>query len=134
MIVPRGPQLLRMLHYVGWPLLFLALYDLGVVVAYQVMHWQWVALPHIPLALFGSAIGIILGFRNQSAYARWWEARTLWGALVNNSRSWARQVTTSMLPSKSDEAEEGKQMQQRMLHLQIAYVHAPRQHLTKLEP
>ncbi len=134
MIVPRGPQLRRMLIYVGRPLLLLVLYDLGVVVAYQVMHLNWIALPHIPLALFGSAIGIILGFRNQSAYARWWEARTLWGAVVNNSRSWGRQVTTSMLPSKSDEAEEVKQIQRRMVYLQIAYVHALRQHLRKLEP
>jgi len=133
-IVPRGPQLKQMLIYVGRPLLLLVLYDLAVVIAYQVMHLNWIALPHIPLALFGSAIGIILGFRNQSAYARWWEARTLWGAVVNNSRSWGRQVTTSMLPSKSEEAEEVKKVQRRMVYLQIAYVHALRQHLRKLEP
>jgi ion channel-forming bestrophin family protein len=123
-----------MLIYVGRPLLILVLYDLAVVVAYQVRHWQWIALPHIPLALFGSAIGVILGFRNQSAYARWWEARTLWGAVVNNSRSWARQVLTSMLPSKSGEEAELKETQHRMVYLQIAYVHALRQHLRKLEP
>ncbi len=134
MIVPRGPQLLRMLHYVGWPLLFLALYDLAVVAAYKVEHWNWVALPHIPLSLFGSAIGIILGFRNQSAYARWWEARTLWGAVVNNSRSWARQVVAVMRPVESSELPELKTMQRRLVYHQIAYVHALRQHLRKLEP
>jgi putative membrane protein len=123
-----------MLVYVGRPLLILVLYDLAVVVAYQVRHWEWVALPHIPLALFGSAIGVILGFRNQSAYARWWEARILWGSVVNNSRSWARQVLTSMLPSKSGEEAELKETQHRMVYLQIAYVHALRQHLRKLEP
>jgi ion channel-forming bestrophin family protein len=123
-----------MLAYVGRPLLILVLYDLAVVVAYQVRHWNWVALPHIPLALFGSAIGVILGFRNQSAYGRWWEARILWGSVVNNSRSWARQVLTSMLPSKSGEDAELKETQRRMVYLQIAYVHALRQHLRKLEP
>ena len=61
------------------PLLILLLYDLAVVAAYKLMHWEWVALPHIPLTLFGSAIGIIVAFRNQSSYARWWEARTLVG-------------------------------------------------------
>jgi ion channel-forming bestrophin family protein len=133
-IVPRGPQLRRMLVYVGRPLLILVLYDLAVVVAYQVRHWEWVALPHIPLALFGSAIGVILGFRNQSAYGRWWEARILWGSVVNNSRSWAREVLTSMLPSKTGEDAELKETQRRMVYLQIAYVHALRQHLRKLEP
>lgn len=136
MIVPLGsrPQPRRLLFYVGRPLLILVLYDVAVVVAYQVRHWEWVALPHIPLALFGSAIGVILGFRNQSSYGRWWEARTLWGSVVNNSRSWARQVLTAMLVSKSGEEAELKETQRRMVYLQIAYVHALRQHLRKLEP
>ena len=134
MIVPKTPQVMRMVQYVGKPLLLLALYDVAVVVAYQVLHWDWVALPHIPLALYGSAIGVILGFRNNSSYARWWEARTLWGAIVNNSRSWARQVTTTMRPLRAEETVAMKAMQVRMLHLQIAYVHALRQQLRGLSP
>jgi putative membrane protein len=123
-----------MLTYVGRPLLVLLAYDLAVVTAYKVLHWDWVAMPHIPLALFGSAIGIIVAFRNQSSYARWWEARTLWGALVNNSRSWARQVTTVMTPLSESEDAELKTMQRRLVYHQIAYVHALRQHLRGLEP
>ena len=75
MIVPKGPDLLRMVQYTGRPLLLLALYDICIVVAYKIFHVRWVALPHIPLALYGSAITIFVAFRNQSAYARWWEAR-----------------------------------------------------------
>ncbi|MBB5318399.1 bestrophin family protein [Tunturibacter empetritectus] len=134
MIVPRGRQLMPMLQYVGLPLLLLVLYDLAVVAAYKLLHWEWVAMPHIPLALFGSAIGIIVAFRNQSAYGRWWEARILWGSVVNNSRSWARQVTTGMLSLKGSDTAELKEMQRRMVYLQIAFVHALRQHLRKLEP
>jgi ion channel-forming bestrophin family protein len=99
-----------------------------------VLHWDWVALPHIPLSLFGSAIGIIVAFRNQSAYARWWEARTLWGGVVNNSRSWARQVITTMMPVSEAEAGELKVTQRNMVYHQIAYVHALRQQLRGLEP
>jgi putative membrane protein len=134
MIVPRTRQIKMMLLYVGKPLLVLVLYDLAVVVAYKVLHWDWVALPHIPLALYGSAIGVIVAFRNQSSYARWWEARTLWGALVNNSRSWTRQVTTLMMPLSDAEAGELKTVQRRLVYHQIAYVHALRQHLRGLEP
>jgi putative membrane protein len=134
MIVLQGPKLGPMLHYVGRPLLMLVGYDLAVVASYKVMHWNWVAMPHIPLALFGSAIGIIVAFRNQSSYARWWEARTLWGAIVNNSRSWGRQVTTVMLSAKENDEAELKTMQRRLVHHQIAYVHALRQELRRLEP
>ncbi len=134
MIVPNGRHVGRLLTYVGMPLLLLLGYDVAVVVAYKVLHWDWVALPHIPLTLFGSAIGIIVAFRNQSSYARWWEARTLWGALANNSRSWARQVTTVMMPLSEAEAGELKVVQRRLVYYQIAYVHALRQHLRGLEP
>jgi putative membrane protein len=134
MIVPKGRQLWNMLWYVGRPLALLVAYDVAVVAAYKLLHWEWLALPHIPLALLGSAIGVILGFRNQSAYARWWEARTLWGAIVNSSRNWARQVMTAMLPVGEQDSADLATMQRRMVYLQIAYVHALRQHLRKLEP
>lgn|SRR6187402_628652 len=134
MIVPRSPQIRRMVEYVGRPLLVLFGYDLAVVVAYKVMHWDWVALPHVPLALFGSAIGLILGFRNNSAYDRWWEARKLWGVIVNNSRSWARLAVSSVASSDPSEQQEVREMQVRLVHHQIAYVHALRQHLRGLAP
>jgi putative membrane protein len=134
MIAPHERQISRLLRYVGRPLLILVLYDLAVVVAYKVLHWDWVALPHIPLTLFGSAIGIIVAFRNQSSYARWWEARMLWGAVINNSRSWARQVTTVMMPLNETEAGELKVAQRRLVYHQIAYAHALRQQLRGLPP
>jgi ion channel-forming bestrophin family protein len=134
MIVPRSPQIRRMVEYVGRPLLVLFGYDLVVVVAYKVMHWDWVALPHVPLALFGSAIGLILGFRNNSAYDRWWEARKLWGVIVNNSRSWARLAVSTIASHDASEAEEVQTMQRRLVYHQIAYVHAVRQHLRGLAP
>lgn len=134
MIAPNERKLRQLLWYVGMPLLLLVLYDVAVVVAYKVLHWNWVALPHIPLSLFGSAIGIIVAFRNQSSYARWWEARKLCGALANNSRSLARQVTTVMMALNDVEAGELKVMQRRLVYHQIAYMNALRQHLRGLEP
>jgi putative membrane protein len=134
MIVPHSRQITRMFLYVGRPLLLLVIYDVAVVAAFKIMHWNWVALPHIPLALYGSAIGIVVSFRNQSAYARWWEARTLWGGIINNSRSLARQVTTALAPIDDADIDDLKAMQRRLVHHQIAYAHALRQHLRKLDP
>ncbi len=134
MIVPRGPQLRRLVGYVGGPLLLLVLYDGAVVLAFKVLGWTWIALPHIPLALFGSSIGLIVAFRNNSSYGRWWEARTLWGGIVNNSRSWARQVLNSMTPLKPGDNELMGDIQVRMVYLQIAWVHALRAQLRGQPP
>ncbi|WP_263367564.1 bestrophin family protein [Edaphobacter bradus] len=135
MIVPRSRQLLlHTVQYVGRPLLVLLAYDIFVVVAYKMGLLRWKALDEIPVSLFGSAIGVVLAFRNATSYARWWEARTLWGAIVNNARSFGRQVTTVMRPrSESDEADL-RMTQRRMVYHQIAYAHSLRQYLRRLEP
>ncbi|HSK13218.1 MAG TPA: bestrophin family ion channel, partial [Phnomibacter sp.] len=48
--------------------------------------------------LLGFAISMLLVFRTNTAYDRWWEGRKLWGALVNNSRNFAIKIET-MLPA-----------------------------------
>ncbi|MEM9630633.1 MAG: bestrophin family ion channel [Pseudomonadota bacterium] len=55
-----------------------------------------VSLPRIPIAamgVFGIALSLFLGFRNNAAYERWWEARRLWGGLIGDVRNLARQLT-----------------------------------------
>jgi putative membrane protein len=53
-----------------------------------------VPLNATPFTLVGVALALFLGFRNSSAYDRWWEARKLWGALVNTMRTLTRQILT----------------------------------------
>ena len=56
-----------------------------------------VLLPDDLLQVLGILLAFFLGFRYSQAYNRWWEARVLWGALVNESRNW-RDVLTAALP------------------------------------
>jgi putative membrane protein len=54
------------------------------------MHW--LATPWVPVALVGTAAAFIVGFKNTQTYNRLWEARQIWGAIVNSSRSWGIMV------------------------------------------
>jgi putative membrane protein len=58
----------------------------------------------------------------------------LWGAIVNNARSVGREVTTVLRPAADDEETEVRETQRQLVYLQIAWVHALRQHLRKLPP
>jgi len=51
-----------------------------------------------PFSLVGIALAVFLGFRNNASYDRWWEARKLWGQLLNESRSLTREALT--LPNR----------------------------------
>lgn len=61
-------------------------------VLYKLFHWQWLAIPWLPLTLLGTAVAFMVGFKNNSAYDRLWEARRIWGSIVNLSRSWGIMV------------------------------------------
>ena len=54
-----------------------------------------------PFTLFGVTLSIYLGFRNNAAYDRWWEARKLWGQLVFDIRNLARAATGLLPPGSS---------------------------------
>ena len=69
------------------------------------------------VGLFFTAMSIFLVFRVNEAYDRWWEARKLWGSLVNCSRSFARQSVTLI-----EDRAAGRQLVRR----QIAYANALR--------
>lgn len=96
-------------------------------------------LTPIPFTLIGLALSIYLGFRNNTGYDRFWEGRKLWGRMVNVSRSFARQVLTLVGPrtidgagghqGRAEEAAELERSRRRLVHAQIAYVHAFRHHL-----
>ncbi len=52
------------------------------------------ALPWQPISVIGIAVAFYLGFKNNSSYDRTWEARKIWGSIVNNSRSFGAQVVS----------------------------------------
>jgi putative membrane protein len=87
-------------------------------------------LTPLPFTLIAVALGIFLGFRNNTSYDRFWEGRKLWGRLVNVSRSLARQHLTHIDASVEGEVASARAAwQQRQIRRQIAYVHLLRQHL-----
>lgn len=53
-----------------------------------------ISVPGYIATILGTTIALLLGFRTNQAYDRWWEARKVWGAIVNDSRTLIRQVTT----------------------------------------
>ena len=59
---------------------------------YAFTKWEWFVIPWLPLSVIGTAVAFYVGFKNNSAYDRLWEARKIWGAIVNGSRSWGTNV------------------------------------------
>lgn len=117
MIVGRAPGLRLIVTEVWRPLAALFVWDVFVTAAWHFLPFH---APPLPLTLFGSALALFLGFRSNSAYARWWEGRVLWGALINTSRSLARAARNYLTqPDAGD-------LRRTIVLRQIAYAHALR--------
>ncbi len=112
----------QILSEVWRPLLGLFVWDVIVTITYYVLPFH---APALPLTLFGTALALFLGFRDNSAYQRWWESRGLWGLMINASRNLAR-MARNMLPEP-----EGHDMKRTIVLRQIAYVNALRCQLRK---
>ncbi|MGI4855968.1 MAG: bestrophin family protein [Janthinobacterium lividum] len=128
MMVQHGSRFNSLIRYIGWPLLALLVWDVAVTALYVLVHREGsVELPSLPVSLFGSVLVLFLGVRTNAAYARWWEARTLWGAVVNASRSFGRET----LHLVSGAAAPAQAAQRRMVRRQVAYAQALRLHLLR---
>ncbi|SMP36507.1 bestrophin family protein [Shimia sagamensis] len=86
-----------------------------------------IELPRIPIAamgVIGVALSLFLGFRNNAAYDRWWEARRLWGALIADIRALAYQARI-FLATEDD--------RKTLLSYAVAFAHLHRGALRKTE-
>lgn len=88
------------------------------------------------VGLLATVVGIFLVFRFNEAYQRWWEARILWGALINDSRSFAREVITLLTPERVPNIvskEQARAVQKELVYRHIAYCNALRLSLRRQE-
>jgi len=59
---------------------------------YYFLDITWLKIPWTPLALIGTAVAFVIGFQNNASYGRIWEARKIWGGIVNTSRTFGTYV------------------------------------------
>jgi len=103
-------------------LMLVSLYTVAVVVLYKVFHFTHLAIPlSIPM-IMGTVISLLLAFRSNQAYDRWWEARSIWGSIVNDSRSLARQINWFIHASEQDE--QAHFFRSRFIRRQIAWCYS----------
>lgn len=115
-------------HHLGWMTAWAA-----IVAAYFTFtkHADF-RIPWLPLSLIGTAVAFYVGFKNNSAYDRLWEARKIWGAIVNSSRMWAttaKAFVNNQSTSISVSAGELAIIHKDLLYRHIAWLYALRSQL-----
>ncbi len=85
MYIKKNYSTREILNVTGKHFLWLIPYALSIAVLYQYTPLRDFHLPWLPLSIIGTAVAFYVGFKNNQAYDRLWEARMIWGGIVNSS-------------------------------------------------
>lgn len=126
-----------MLLWTRVEILVFCLVALVATLLFEVAGLRWLRLPWTPIALIGTAVAFLIGFQNNAAYGRAWEARKIWGGIVNQSRTWAMMIGDmvsnehAMQPATDAELLEYRSS---LIHRHIAWVTALRHAMREKRP
>lgn len=117
---------------IKFEILWVAIYGITIEIIYynfNVTNWS---IPMTVPTVLGTIISLLLAFRSNQAYDRWWEARIVWGAIVNDSRTLARQILSLIEDPYAPESIDG--FKHRFIRRQIAWCYALGKGLRKDDP
>jgi len=114
MLIGKNLSLFRILK-ITWKVDLLMIAFCSMVYFVDTRYLVTFKLPIAFSALMGTAIAFFIGFNNNQAYDRWWEARTIWGGIVNDSRSWGRELIANNLDQTATK---------RMIYRHIGFLYA----------
>ncbi len=109
-------------------LLFFIGYSGLIVFLHRYAGLDWLELPFPPLSVIGLAVAFYVGFKNNSSYDRLWEARRIWGSLVNSSRTFAVQVIGFLSPVEGVDV---PAVRRRLVYRHLAFLNALRVQLRR---
>jgi ion channel-forming bestrophin family protein len=84
-------------------------------------------------ALMGTALAFFIGFNNNQAYGRWWEARIIWGGFINDSRTLCRNLISYLKPGGSDvQGNNTTEITRAMVYRHIGFLYLLKDSLRKI--
>lgn len=120
------------MHHIIW---LLAL--MGGVAALYYFKLLSFHIPWLPVSVVGTAVAFYVGFKNNQSYDRMWEARKIWGGIVNDSRSWGMMVdafVSNLFANDKISDDEIKVLKKSLIYRHIGWLYAHRSQLLVATP
>lgn len=137
MIITKKYSLKKIIRFTGRHTIWLVIWAIAAVAIYEISGWKWLNIPWLPLSVLGTAVAFYVGFKNNSAYDRMWEARKIWGGIVNSSRAWGAAVksfVSNQFAENPVTQELLVEKKKRLIYRHIAWLYALRSQLLIITP
>jgi putative membrane protein len=136
MIVSKGISVYKLVRWSGHHIIWLIAMMTTIAFLY---HYSilTITIPWLPVSVVGTAVAFYVGFKNNQAYDRMWEARKIWGAIVNSSRAWGMYVDgfiTDQFTNQSVSEEEVHSIKHRLIYRHVGWLYALRSQLLVVTP
>lgn len=131
MVILRGISIKDMIKWTGLHFIALLIFVGGIALLY---HFDIITinLPWLAVSIIGTAVAFYVGFKNNQAYDRMWEARKIWGGIINDSRAWGMMIDgyiTNQFTSSPKSESELHSIKQKLIYRHIAWLYAHRSQL-----
>lgn len=136
MIISKGISLANLIKWTAHHIIWLTVLFGGIAALY---HFDIIsiAIPWLPISTIGTAVAFYVGFKNNQAYDRMWEARKIWGGIINESRTWGMMVdgfVTNQFAESKESTEEIMSIKKRLIYRHIGWLYAHRSQLLVSTP
>jgi ion channel-forming bestrophin family protein len=134
MYIARRVLLKHVVPFALRSVLFFIAYSTAICTLYALNGWKLLLIPFVPIATIGTAVAFYVGFKNNSSYDRLWEARRIWGSIVNASRSWSIMVHDFISPRTATDPLPSQALQEakkKLIYGHLAYLTALRVQLRR---
>lgn len=136
MIVNERISVIKLIKWTAYHILWLLLLMGGIAMLYYFKIIN-VSIPWLPVSVVGTAVAFYVGFKNNQAYDRMWEARKIWGGIVNDSRAWGMMVdgfVTNLFTEEKVVNDKIHEIKKRLIYRHIAWLYAHRSQLLVATP
>lgn len=116
----RGPHMVWLMVFMGC---------IAVLYYFEIIT---IIIPWLPVSVIGTAVAFYVGFKNNQAYDRMWEARKIWGGIINDSRTWGMMIdsyTSNLFTTKKYSNEELHAIKKRLIYRHIGWLYSHRSQL-----
>ena len=131
MLVIKDIDFVKLIKVRGKNMIWLLAFMSFIAVLY---HFKLITIeiPWLPVSVIGTAVAFYVGFKNNQAYDRMWEARKIWGGIINDSRTWGMMVDgfiTNLFTNDNKSKNEIYEIKKRLIYRHIGWIYAHRSQL-----
>lgn len=127
MFVKRNLPPFNLFIWLSKYIVILLLFNGAIALAYHFLHIK-IHLPWLPVSVVGTTVAFFIGFKNNQAYDRMWEARKIWGGIVNDSRTWGMRIN-NFFKIKETQNPELSEKKKQLIYRHIAWMYTHRSQL-----